>query len=89
MNNDILKKGRIGFYANQGLVRVRDIVVSGTPTQAPKTFTTPPNNYVLVCTDAGAGGYEAFPDVCRMKDGRLICVFYAGYGHVALQNNSP
>ena len=86
-NNDILKKGRIGFYANQGLVRVSDIVVSGTPTRAPKTFTTPPNNYVLVCTDAGAGGYEAFPDVCRMKDGRLICVFYAGYGHVALPNN--
>ncbi len=39
---------------------------------------------VMVCTDAGAGGYEAFPDVCRLKDGRLLCVFYAGYGHVAL-----
>jgi len=85
--SDILKKGRIGFYANQGLVRVRDIVVSGSPTPAPKTFTTPPDKYVLVCTDAGAGGYEAFPDVCRMKDGRLMCVFYAGYSHVALPNN--
>jgi sialidase-1 len=43
---------------------------------------------VVVCRDAGAGGYEAFPDVCRLRDGRLLCVFYAGYGHVALPNSS-
>ncbi len=42
---------------------------------------------VVVCRDAGAGGYEAFPDVCRLKDGRLMVVFYAGYGHVALPND--
>lgn len=41
-------------------------------------------DFVHVCTDAGAGAYEAFPDVCRLQDGRLMCVFYAGYGHVAL-----
>jgi hypothetical protein len=41
---------------------------------------------VYVCQDAGAGGYEAFPDVCRLSDGRLMAVFYAGYGHVALPN---
>ncbi|MDD4102358.1 MAG: sialidase family protein [Kiritimatiellae bacterium] len=39
-----------------------------------------------VCTDGGAGGYEAFPDVCRTADGRLLAVFYAGYGHIALPN---
>ena len=37
-----------------------------------------------VCKDAGAGSYEAFPDLARLHDGRLICVFYAGYGHVSL-----
>ena len=42
--------------------------------------------FVYVCEDAGAGAYEAFPDVCRLADGRLMCVFYAGYGHVALPN---
>lgn len=42
--------------------------------------------FVHVCTDAGAGGYEAFPDVCRLADGRLMTVFYAGYGHIALPN---
>lgn len=45
-------------------------------------------SHVLVCTDAGAGGYEAFPDVCRLQDGRLLCVFYAGYGHVSLPNEA-
>lgn len=31
-----------------------------------------------------AGSYQAFPDVCRLANGDLICVFYAGYGHVSL-----
>ena len=47
---------------------------------------------VVVCSDGGAGGYEAFPDVARLSplpggdsgSGRLICVFYAGYTHVSL-----
>lgn len=47
----------------------------------------PARDFVHVCTDAGAGGYEAFPDVCRLQDGRLMCVFYAGYDHVALPND--
>jgi sialidase-1 len=44
------------------------------------------NDFVYICRDAGAGGYEAFPDVCRLTDGRLMAVFYAGYGHVSLPN---
>jgi len=40
-------------------------------------------DYVEICTDAGAGGYEAFPGICRLKDGRLMCAFFAGYGHVS------
>ncbi len=40
--------------------------------------------HVEVCRDGGAGGYEAFPDICRLADGRLMVVFYAGYDHVSL-----
>ena len=40
-------------------------------------------DYVHVTLDAGAGGYEAFPDVCRLADGRLFCVFYDGYAHIS------
>ncbi|MBN2308512.1 MAG: DUF1080 domain-containing protein, partial [Candidatus Hydrogenedentes bacterium] len=68
-----LKSGRIGFYAGQGLAHVKDIVVSGEPHNAEGEFVMPPpppKQFVHVCTDAGAGGYEAFPDVCRLSDGR-------------------
>lgn len=81
-----IKRGRIGFYANQGLARVKDIVVSGSARKPSGEFFVPKPNFVYVCQDAGAGGYEAFPDVCRLSDDRLMAVFYAGYGHVALPN---
>lgn len=83
-----LGAGRIGFYAGQGLARVKDIRVEGAGSVAADPFLLPPPMYVHVCTDAGAGGYEAFPDVCRLDDGRLMCVFYAGYGHVAMPNEA-
>lgn len=81
-----LKAGRIGFYAGEGLARVKDIVVTGASQPAEKPLESPPPRVVRVATDAGAGAYEAFPDVCRLSDGRLMCVFYAGYGHVASPN---
>jgi hypothetical protein len=44
----------------------------------------PGREFVYVCRDGGNGGYEAFPDVCRLADGRLMCVFYDGWKHVSL-----
>jgi hypothetical protein len=44
----------------------------------------PAKKTVTVCADGGAGGYEAFPDVCRLPDGRLACIFYASYTHVGV-----
>jgi len=41
-------------------------------------------DFVYVCKDGGNGAYEAFPDVCRLKDGRLLAVFYDGWTHVSL-----
>jgi len=37
----------------------------------------------IVCSGQAAGGYAAFPDVCRLPNGELFCVFYSGYGHVS------
>src|SRR5258708_35010166 len=37
----------------------------------------------IVCFGQAAGGYAAFPDVCRLRNGDLFCVFYSGYGHVS------
>jgi hypothetical protein len=36
----------------------------------------------VIVTGKAAGGYAAFPDVCRTKSGDLLCVFYSGSGHV-------
>jgi Neuraminidase (sialidase) len=55
-------------------------LLSALPQEATITVEGPPKRIV---TDAGAGGYQAFPDVCRLKHGELLCVFYAGYGHVS------
>jgi hypothetical protein len=88
-NDPELKDGLVGFYASQTVGHIKDIVVTGSTVDAAKQwkFTHRPKNWIHVCTDAGAGAYEAFPDVCRMADGRLICVFYAGYGHVAMPDD--
>ena len=53
-----------------------------TPMSASATISLegPPRRIV---TDAGAGGYQAFPDICRLRDGSLLCVFYAGYTHIS------
>lgn len=38
----------------------------------------------VISRGEAAGSYQAFPDVCRLDNGDLLCVFYAGYGHVSL-----
>jgi hypothetical protein len=53
------------------------LAAEGRPSESQPAF-------AYVCRDAGAGGYQAFPDVCRLSDGRLMAVFYAGYGHVSV-----
>ena len=41
----------------------------------------------IVCSGEAAGGYAAFPDICRLENGDLYCVFYSGYGHVSTPND--
>ncbi len=38
----------------------------------------------VISRGEAAGTYQAFTDICRLKNGDLFCVFYAGYGHVSL-----
>ncbi|MBM4048479.1 MAG: exo-alpha-sialidase [Planctomycetes bacterium] len=76
--------GVIGLYASQGHVAFRNLKVSGAP--ARKEWKLVPKPYQIVCSDGGGGAYEAFPDLCRLKNGDLLCVFYEGYGHVSLPN---
>jgi sialidase-1 len=48
--------------------------------------TTASAQHQIVCSGEAAGGYAAFPDVCRLRNGDLFCVFYSGYGHVSTPN---
>src|SRR3990170_4722022 len=40
--------------------------------------------YRALTRDGPWGDYEAFPDVCRLKNGDSFVVFYGGTGHVTL-----
>jgi hypothetical protein len=61
-----------------------------TPNPGPATTTyapaspPPPPLFKVISRGESAGSYQAFTDVCRLTNGNLLCVFYAGYGHVSL-----
>ncbi len=44
------------------------------------------SSYKVISRGHAAGSYQAFPDVCRLSNGDLFCVFYGGYEHVSLPN---
>jgi len=80
--------GLVGFGSSQGHVGFRNIRLTATPVQLPKewkamTQSAWPGERVVICSDAGAGSYQAFPDVVRLRGGDLLVVFYAGYEHVS------
>ena len=43
-------------------------------------------NFVVIPKDPTGGGYQSFPDVTRLQDGRLMCTFYCGYWHISPAN---
>lgn len=45
-------------------------------------------DFVRIPQDPMGGGYQAFPDVTRLLDGRLMCAFYNGYQHVSIPNGT-
>lgn len=38
--------------------------------------------YQIISRGEAAGEYQAFPDACRLQNGDIVSVFYAGGGHV-------
>ena len=93
--DNTLSAGVVGLRTGQGKIAFRNFRIEGKPVelQPPFVFKKPfprpqPAPLSIVCSDAGAGRYEAFPDVCQTKSGELLCVFYAGYGHVSVPTNA-
>lgn len=66
------------------------VIISGVPGQ-PKAMSDSPkeesSSYKVISRGEASGPYQAFPDACRLKNGDILCVFYAGYGHVSLPND--
>ena len=82
--------GMVALRVGQGKIAFKDLHIEGVGASLPTPFKLPELRFHEVCTDAGAGAYEAFPDVCRGKSGDLLCVFYAGYSHVSVpRENLP
>jgi sialidase-1 len=42
--------------------------------------------HILISRGGDAGVYQAFPDACRLKNGDIVAVFYAGDEHVTKQS---
>src|SRR5438445_409709 len=70
----------------QRLVTVMTALASVVSGILPSVEAAAPQPDQLVASGKSAGGYAAFPDLCRTKTGDLLCVFYSGYGHVSTPN---
>ncbi|MGC9320423.1 MAG: family 16 glycoside hydrolase, partial [Armatimonadota bacterium] len=84
--DESIAAGYVGLGTSQGRVSFRNLQVEGTVTEMGELRSeTPP--YMRISLGEASGSYQAFPDVCRLQGGDLLCVFYAGYGHVSLPND--
>jgi hypothetical protein len=73
-------------YFESGFPHGKDQFISAAASgwaAAALALTLPPlPRHQVIVTGKAAGGYAAFPDICRTKSGDLVCVFYSGSGHV-------
>ena len=83
-----LAAGRVGLGTSQGQVQFRNIRIEGAvqDRSEPLADETAKLPYRVISRGEAAGPYQAFPDACRLANGDIIAVFYAGYGHVSLSN---
>ena len=81
-----LSAGRIGVGTSEGKVAFRNIQVAGRQVNesTPLRIDRPPHR--VISRGALSGPYQAFPDACRLPNGDILAVFYAGYGHISFPN---
>lgn len=89
-NDATLAAGRVGLGTSQACASFRNVRVEGTVEDdasplAEEKLKVP---YKIISRGEAAGPYQAFPDACRLANGDIIAVFYAGYGHVSLPNEA-
>lgn len=83
-NDTNLLSGRVGLGTSEGHVTFRNLrIVGEVDTMAPPLKQEQPP-FRVISRGAASGPYQAFPDACRLNNGDIAVVFYAGYGHVSL-----
>ena len=84
-----LAAGRIGLGTSQGRVSFRNVTIDGIVQEHAEPLVDEKEYlpHKIISRGDAAGPYQAFPDACRLADGDIMAVFYAGYGHVALPND--
>ncbi|QDT73111.1 BNR/Asp-box repeat protein [Lacipirellula limnantheis] len=76
---------RLAKLRNCNLSRMWFVIGICVLWQAPHSLVSADSpKHAVISRGEAAGPYQAFPDVCRLPNGDLACVFYAGYGHVSL-----
>jgi hypothetical protein len=80
-----LRAGRLGLGCSVRPVRFRNVRITGGKVSAAPAWSPAEadESIRVVCADAGLGGYQGFPRLCRLKDGDILCVFYAGWSHTS------
>ena len=80
--------GRIGLGSSQGRVQFRHLNLQGTMMDAKDPIRNEEPPYRIISLGEASGTYQAFPDACRLANGDILVVFYAGYTHVSLPNQA-
>lgn len=89
-----ISAGRIGLGASEGNVLFRNLTITGAevktdqPLQSESRVGTKERPFRVISRGTAAGTYQAFPDACRLKNGDILAVFYAGYAHVSKPNDA-
>jgi hypothetical protein len=84
--DDALTAGRVGVGTSQGRVAFRNLKIEGERQTMSEPLANEQPPFKVISRGEAAGTYQAFPDVCRLRNGDLAVVFYAGYGHVSVPN---
>ena len=80
----VLKDKTIGVLWERGVERGYQFI---TFTRLNREWLEQEAHHLVISRGEAAGPYQAFTDICRLTNGDLFCVFYAGYGHVSLPRN--
>lgn len=85
-SDSTLAAGRVGLGTSQGRVAFANIAIEGKTVRMEQPLAEQEPPYRRISQGEAAGPYQAFPDACRLQNGDILAVFYAGYGHVSLPN---